>query len=151
MALRPHDLRPVPGSRHRRKRVGRGDGSGHGSYSGRGIKGQKARSGREPRLGFEGGQNPLIKRLPFKRGFVNIFRVEYATVNLKALGRFPPETRVTPQLLHQVGIIKDERRPVKILGDGELTKPLTILAHSFSQKAKEKIEAAGGRWEEVGR
>jgi len=147
--MQGHELRPPKGARHARKRVGRGDASGHGTYSGRGSKGQKSRSGGGPRLGFEGGQTPIIKRLPRRRGFTNIFRVEYAPVNVKQLERFEAGTEVTPQLLHEVGIIKTLRQPVKVLGDGEITKALTVRAHRFSAVAKGKIEAAGGSVEEV--
>ncbi|KPK48258.1 MAG: 50S ribosomal protein L15 [Dehalococcoidia bacterium SM23_28_2] len=147
--MEAHDLRPPKGARHKRKRVGRGDGSGHGTYSGRGSKGQKSRSGGGPRLGFEGGQTPLIKRLPRRRGFTNIFRVEYASVNVKQLERFEEGTEVTPELLREVGIIKTLRQPVKVLGDGEITKALIVRAHRFSTVAKGKIEAAGGSVEEV--
>ncbi len=147
--MQAHELRPPKGARHKRKRVGRGDASGHGSYSGRGSKGQKARSGSGIRLGFEGGQTPLIKRLPRRRGFTNIFRVEYAPVNVRQLERFEAGTEVTPQLLREVGIIKTLRQPVKVLGDGEITKALTVRAHRFSAVAKGKIEAAGGSVEEV--
>ncbi|MDP2949802.1 MAG: 50S ribosomal protein L15, partial [Chloroflexota bacterium] len=147
--MEAHELRPPKGSRHKRKRVGRGDASGHGTYSGRGSKGQKSRSGGGPRLGFEGGQTPLIKRLPHRRGFTNIFRVEYAAVNVKQLERFEVGTEVTPQLLREAGIVKTARQPVKILGDGEISKALTVRAHKFSATAREKIEAAGGSVEEV--
>ncbi len=144
-----HELRPPRGSRHKRKRVGRGDGSGHGTYSGRGCKGQKSRSGPGIRPGFEGGQTPLIKRLPYRRGFTNIFRVEYTPVNVKQLDRFEAGSEVTPQLLKDVGIIRTLRQPVKILGDGEISKALTVRAHKISASAKAKIEAAGGSVEEV--
>ena len=147
--MQAHELRPPKGARHKRQRVGRGDGSGHGSHSGRGSKGQKSRSGGGPRLGFEGGQTPLIKRLPRRRGFTNIFRVEYEPVNLKQLERFEEGTEVTPELLREVGIIKTLRQPVKVLGDGEITKALIVRAHRFSAVAKGKIEAAGGSVEEV--
>lgn len=143
-----HELRPAPGSKHSRKRVGRGNASGHGTYSGRGIKGQKARTGRKPRLGFEGGQLPLIKRMARKRGFTNIFRVEYDEVNVMSLNRLPDGSEATPTTLAQVGLVK-RNRPVKILGSGELTRALTVKAHKFSEQAKAKIEAAGGRWEEI--
>jgi len=149
--MQPHELGPPKGARHKRKRVGRGNASGHGTYSGRGSKGQKARSGVGIRLGFEGGQTPLIKRLPRRRGFTNIFRVEYAPVNVKQLERFEAGTEVTPQLLREVGIIKSMRQPVKVLGEGEITKALTVRAHRFSAVAKGKIEAAGGSVEEVAR
>jgi len=147
--MEAHELRPPKGARHKRKRVGRGDASGHGSYSGRGSKGQKSRSGVGIRLGFEGGQTPLIKRLPRRRGFTNIFRVEYVPVNVKQLERFEEGTEVTPELLREVGIIKTLKQPVKVLGDGEITKALIVRAHRFSPAAKGKIEAAGGSVEEV--
>ena len=147
--MEAHELKPPAGSRHKRKRVGRGNASGHGTYSGRGMKGQKARSGGGPRLGFEGGQTPLIKRLPHRRGFTNVFRVEYAPVNVSQLERFEAGTEVTPELLREVGIIKSLRQPVKVLGDGQISKALTVRVHGFSAAAKEKIEAAGGSVEEV--
>src|SRR3972149_11116667 len=144
-----HELRPPKGAKHARKRVGRGNASGHGTYSGRGLKGQKARAGRKPRLGFEGGQPPLIKRLPHRRGFTNPFRVEYSPVSVGQLERFEAGTEVTPELLRQVGIIKNLRQPVKVLGDGQISKALTVRVHGFSAAAKEKIEGAGGSAEEV--
>jgi len=143
-------LSPAPGSKRGRKRVGRGDGSGHGTYSGRGCKGQKSRSGYKMRPGFEGGQLPLIKRLPQKRGFVNIFRTEYSVVNLDKLGIFEPGSEVTPEKLVAAGVVKSLRRPIKILAVGEINHPLVIRANKFSAAAKAKIEAAGGRVEEVG-
>lgn len=139
-----HELRPAKGARQRSKRVGRGDASGHGSYSGRGLKGQKARSGRKPKLGFEGGQTKLIKRLPRRRGFNNPFRVQYAEVNVGQLAGFQAGSEITPALLRQAGLIKARGRPVKILGEGELAKPLTVRAHRFSRPARQKIEAVGG-------
>lgn len=147
--MKVHQLSPAPGSRHHRKRVGRGDGSGHGSYSGRGLKGQKSRSGGGVRPGFEGGQLPLIKRLPQKRGFFNPFRTEYSWVNLSALNRFPPGSQVTPELLCQVGLVKSTKKPVKILAMGQLRHPLVVRAHRFSAAARSQIEAAGGRVEGV--
>jgi large subunit ribosomal protein L15 len=148
--MKLHELYPAPGSRHRKKRVGRGIGSGHGTYATRGIKGQKARSGGQIPPWFEGGQTRLVKRLPHKRGFTNIFRVEYAAVNVEQLeARFPAGTVVTPDLLRETGLVK-KRLPIKILGDGELTKPLTVHAHKFSASARAKIEAAGGRVVEIG-
>lgn len=147
--MQPHQLRPTPGSTHRRKRVGRGDASGHGSYSGRGMKGQKSRPGHKPRPGFEGGQLPFIRRLARKRGFVNIFRVEYTPVNLDKLQRFAGGSEVTVEMLAAAGIVKDSGKPVKVLGDGELNKPLVVRAHKFSRTARAKIEAAGGRAEEL--
>ncbi len=148
-SLSANQLKPPPGSRHSRKRVGRGNASGHGTYSGKGMKGQKARAGRKPRRGFEGGQLPLIRRLARKRGFVNIFRVEYTPVNLARLDKFPAGSTISPTSLQEAGVIKDSGKPIKILADGELTKSFTIQAHKFSQTAQEKIEAAGGRAEVI--
>lgn len=147
--MQQHLLKPPKGARKRRKRVGRGDGSGHGSYSGRGIKGQKARSGGQMRPGFEGGQLPIIKRLPTQRGFTNIFRQEYAEVNLDRLADFPANAEVTPQVLLQKGIVKDLRKPIKVLGRGELQVPLVVEANKFSSAARRKIEVAGGSVREV--
>jgi len=144
-------LSPAPGAKKARKRVGRGDGSGHGTYSGRGCKGQKSRAGYKMRPGFEGGQLPLIKRLPEKRGFVNIFRTEYSLVNLGKLGIFEPGSEVTPEKLVAAGVVKSLQRPIKILAAGELKNPLVIKANKFSAAAKAKIEAAGGKAEEIGR
>jgi large subunit ribosomal protein L15 len=143
-------LSPAPGSKRGRKRVGRGDGSGHGTYSGRGCKGQKSRSGNKVRPGFEGGQLPLIKRLPSKRGFTNLFRTEYNTVNIGELGIFEPESEVTPEKLVAAGVVKSLRYPIKILAGGEISHPLVVKANKFSAAAKAKIEAAGGKVEEVG-
>ena len=148
--MHAHELRPPKGAKHARKRVGRGNASGHGTYSGRGLKGQKARAGRTPLLGFEGGQTRLIKRLPRRRGFTNLFRKEYSAVNLRDLERFPAGTEVTPELLRQSGILSTLRRPVKVLAMGELTRALSVRAHKFSMTAKEKIEAAGGSIQEIG-
>jgi large subunit ribosomal protein L15 len=144
------DLRPPRGAKHKRKRVGRGNASGHGTYSTRGLKGQKARSGSSLHLGFEGGQLPLIQRLSRKRGFTNIFRVEYAEVNLRSLvGRFPAGSDVTPEALVRAGVIKNLKRPVKVLAQGDLEGALTVHAHKFSSAAREKIEAAGGKAEVI--
>jgi len=140
------DLRPAPGSNKKRKRVGRGDGSGHGKTSGRGHKGQGARSGGNTKPGFEGGQMPLQRRLP-KRGFHNPFRVEMAVVNLGQIDLLSAEAEVTPEVLIQHGYVSGKNRKVKILGDGSLSRPVTVRAHGFSAKAKEKIEAAGGKAE----
>ncbi|MBE9482803.1 MAG: 50S ribosomal protein L15 [Chloroflexi bacterium] len=148
--MRQDELSPHPGSRKRRKRVGRGDGSGHGTYSGRGCKGQKSRSGYKMRIGFEGGQLPLIKRLPRKRGFVNIFRVEYNIINLNKLNIFEPGSEVTPEVLVAAGLVKSLRYPIKILAEGDINHPLVIKANKFSVAAKAKIEAAGGKVEEIG-
>ncbi len=145
-----HDLEPAPGSKKRRKRVGRGTGSGHGTYAGRGRKGQKARAGGAKPPYFEGGQLPLVRRLPHKRGFVNIFRTEYATVNLERLNRlFEAGAEVTPEALIAAGAIKGTTKPIKILGRGELDKALTVHAHRFSAGARVKIEAAGGSVKEL--
>jgi large subunit ribosomal protein L15 len=148
--MRQHELAPPPGSKHKRKRVGRGDGSGHGTYSGRGLKGQKARSGGGVRLGFEGGQNPLIKSLPRKRGFTNIFRTEYSTINLARLSVFEPGTEVTPELMVERRLVKNLKRPIKVLGDGEVRGLLVVRANKFTAAARRKIEAGGGRAEDIG-
>lgn len=147
--MRLETISPSPGSRKARKRVGRGDGSGHGTYSGRGCKGQKSRAGYRMKPGFEGGQLPLIKRLPRKRGFTNIFRIEYSVVNLTRLNVFEPESEVDPEKLVAAGIVRSLRRPVKVLGEGNIDRPLSVKAHKFSAAARAKIEAAGGTAEEV--
>jgi large subunit ribosomal protein L15 len=146
--MKLHELQPAPGSRKERNRVGRGIGSGNGKTSGRGQKGQKARSGGGVRIGFEGGQTPLFRRLP-KRGFTNINRKEYAIVNLEALNRFEDGTEVTPELLLETGVISKLKAGVKILGNGQIEKKLTVKAHKFSSTAKEAIEAAGGKTEVI--
>jgi len=147
--VRQDNLSPPPGSKHARKRVGRGDGSGYGTYSGRGSKGQKSRSGYKMRPGFEGGQLPLIKRLPRKRGFVNIFRIEYNIVNIDKLNTFESGSEVTPEKLLAAGLIKSLRKPIKILANGDVSQPFVVKANKFSAAAKAKIEAAGGKAEEV--
>lgn len=146
--MKLHELQPAPGSRKERNRVGRGIGSGNGKTSGRGHKGQNARSGGGVRIGFEGGQTPLFRRLP-KRGFTNIHRKEYAIVNLEALNRFENGTEVTPELLLETGVVSKLKAGIKVLGNGELTKKLTVKAHKFSASAKEAIEAAGGTTEVI--
>ncbi len=148
--MRQDKLAPAPGSKKNRKRVGRGDGSGHGTYSGRGCKGQKSRSGYNISRGFEGGQLPLIQRLPRKRGFVNIFKTKYNLVNINELSIFESGSEVTPEKLVETGVIKSLRHPIKILANGDITYPLVIKANKFSAAAKAKIEAAGGRAEELG-
>jgi len=148
--MRQDELSPASGSKKDRKRVGRGDGSGYGSYSGRGCKGQKSRSGYKMKRGFEGGQLPLIKRLPQKRGFVNIFKTEYSTVNINKLNIFESGSEVTPERLVTAGLVKSLRYPIKILAEGEINHPLLVKANKFSVTAKAKIEAAGGTVEEVG-
>ena len=144
-----HDLAPAPGATHYRKRVGRGPGSGHGKTAGRGYKGQRSRTGYRHQRGFEGGQMPLHRRLP-KRGFTNIFRVEYDIVNISDLDRFEDGAAVTPEALSDLRLTR-KNRPVKILGDGKIQKALTVSAHKFSASAKAGIEAAGGRCEVLSR
>jgi len=142
-------LKPPVGAKHKSKRVGRGNASGHGTYSGRGCKGQKSRSGPNVRVGFEGGQLPLIKRLPALRGFKNKFKTIYSTVNVGDLDNFDAGAEVTVSELYAAGIIKTVKYPVKILGDGKIEKALTVKAKKFSAVAKEKIAAAGGKAEEL--
>ena len=139
-----HQVSPPRGARKARKRVGRGDASGNGSYAGRGMKGQKSRSGKGLRPGFEGGQLPLIKGLPMKRGFTNIFKKQYHLIKLEALGDFSRGSEVTPQRLLEMGALRNLKYPVKILGDGEIEVSLTVRAHKFTRSARDKIEAAGG-------
>ncbi|UZH05205.1 50S ribosomal protein L15 [Heyndrickxia coagulans] len=146
--MKLHELKPAEGSRKKRNRVGRGIGSGNGKTAGKGHKGQNARSGGGVRLGFEGGQTPLFRRLP-KRGFTNINRKEYAIVNLDVLNRFEDGTEVTPALLLETGVISKEKSGVKLLANGKLEKKLTVKAHKFSSAAKEAIEAAGGTAEVI--
>jgi large subunit ribosomal protein L15 len=143
--MKQNELRPPEGAKHKRKLVGRGDGSGHGTYSGRGCKGQKARSGGGVRLGFEGGQLPLIKRLPRKRGFTNVFKTKYNIVNVGKLGIFPPGSEVTPEELLRAGLINTPDHPTKILGVGDIKHPLLVSANKFSSSAEKKILAAGGK------
>jgi len=148
--MRLHDLKPRPGAKHRRKRLGQGESSGHGKTSGRGGKGQTARSGSSIRIGFEGGQMPLIRRIP-KRGFNNArFTTRYLPVNLDALNVFDDGARVDEAGLRGMGLVNGRGDGVKILGDGELTKKLTVAAHAFSASARSKIEAKGGKCEVVG-
>ncbi len=147
--VRQDNISPPLGSRRARKRVGRGNSSGHGTYSGRGCKGQKSRAGNKMRPGFEGGQLPLSKRLPQKRGFTNIFKTAYSTVNIGQLNAFEPGSEVTLDKLVAGGMVKSLQKPIKILADGEINHPLTIKANKFSASAKAKIEAAGGKAEEV--
>jgi large subunit ribosomal protein L15 len=146
--MKLHELSSAPGSRKSRKRVGRGIGSGMGKTSTGGHKGQNVRSGGGTRPGFEGGQNPLYRRLP-KRGFNNRFRTEYAILNLDDLSGFAAGTEVTPELLIESGLVKNPKDGIKILGNGELTVQLTVKANKFSQSAVEKIQAAGGQTEVI--
>lgn len=146
--MKLHELASAEGSRKPRKRVGRGIGSGMGKTATRGHKGQNARSGGGVRPGFEGGQNPLYRRLP-KRGFTNRFRTEFAIVNLTELNKFAAGTEVTPELLLESGIVKNAKDGIKILGNGEITVQLNVKANKFSQSAVEKIQAAGGKTEVI--
>lgn len=146
--MKLHELSPNQGSKHRKKRIGRGPGSGLGKTAGRGHKGQRSRSGFSQRAGFEGGQMPLIRRVP-KRGFTSPFRTEYAVINVAELEQLPEDqSEVTPEVLASFGLVREGRR-VKILGDGELSRSLTVTAHKFSKTAREKIEKAGGSCEEL--
>jgi large subunit ribosomal protein L15 len=142
--MRLHEIKPAPGSTKRRKVVGRGRGSGHGTTAGRGGKGQTARTGSSIPAWFEGGQMPLIRRLP-KRGFTNIFKKDYAIINVETFERFESGQEVTPALLVSKGLLRARSDGVKVLGTGALTKALTVHAHKFSQSAAAKIEAAGGK------
>ncbi len=146
--MKLHELTPSAGSVKSPKRKGRGQGTGNGTTAGRGNKGQKARSGGGVRPGFEGGQMPLSRRLP-KRGFTNIFAKEYAEINIGALDIFEEDTVITPELLKERGLVKKVLDGVKILGNGEITKKLTVKAHKFSESAKQKIEAIGGKVEVI--
>ena len=143
--MKLHELSPAKGSKHSKKRVGRGPGSGLGKTAGRGEKGQKSRTGYSGRPGFEGGQMPLVRRVP-KRGFTNIWRTEYAVVNLSELAELDGD--ITPEVLVERGLVRAGRR-IKVLGDGEVGKALHVVADKFSKSAREKIEAAGGRCEEL--
>ena len=142
--MKLHTLTPAKGSKHSRKRVGRGPGSGLGKTAGKGHKGQKSRSGYASRAGFEGGQMPLVRTMP-KRGFTNLFKTSYSVVNLHQLESF--EGEVTPESLVEHGLVRSGAL-VKVLGDGELSRPLTVVAHKFSRSARAKIEAAGGSCQE---
>ena len=142
------NLKPKKGARHAKKRVGRGPGSGHGKTSGRGEKGQKSRSGYSGKRGFEGGQMPLHRRLP-KRGFTNIFKTDYAVVNVSDLERFDNGASIDEATLRQAGLVKGSHDGVKVLGDGELSKKLNVSATKFSKSAKEIIEKAGGTVQEI--
>ena len=146
--MKLHELKPSPGSTKNKKRLGRGTASGQGKTAGRGQDGQKSRSGGGVRPGFEGGQMPLYRRIP-KRGFTNIFAVNYAEINVEKLNSFEEGTEITPQLLKEKGILKQQLDGVKVLGRGEINKKLTVKAHKFSKSAAEKIEAAGGKVEVI--
>ena len=144
------DLKPDKGSKKKRTRVGRGKAAGGGTYAGRGIKGQGARGRRKKKAYFEGGQLPLVRRLPFKRGFTNLFRIEYQEVNVGMLdGRFDDGAEVTPETLVEAGLLRDVDEPVVILGSGDTDKKLTVKAHRISKSAQEKLEKAGGSFEKL--
>jgi len=147
--MRIHDLKPNQGSTHSRKRVGRGPGSGHGTTAGRGMNGQKSRSGHGIKVGFEGGQTPLYRKFPQKKGFRNINRKEFVVVNLYQLEEFEAGQVITIESLQQRGFINKLKDGVKVLGDGELTKAITVKANKFSVSAEEKIKAAGGSVEVI--
>ncbi len=151
MAISLNSVRPAKGSTHKKKRVGRGPGSGSGKTAARGEKGQKSRSGYSRKIGFEGGQMPLHRRLP-KRGFTNIFKKRWLEVSIAALEQhFRADEEVTPELLHERGVIKKAKHDVVVLGNGELSKALRISAHRFTKNAREKIEKAGGAAVEIGK
>ena len=141
--MQQHELRQPKGATHKRKRVGRGNASGHGTYATKGMKGQKARSGGGVRPGFEGGQLPLVRRMSYKRGFTNPFRVDYEEVNVSALTRFAAGTAVNGQMLREAKLIRTGR-PIKVLGNGDISIALNVEASHFSKSARSKIEAAGG-------
>ena len=147
--MKLHDLQPAPGAHRESVRSGRGISAGRGKTGGRGTKGQNSRSGGGKRPYFEGGQLPLVRRLPSLGGFTNIWRVEYLEVNVERLNAFPAGTEVTPEILMMAGMIGNGFQPVKILGEGELDRPLTVKAQKFSASAKAKILAAGGSVEEI--
>ncbi len=142
--MKLHELREPEGTKHRRKRRARGYGAGQGKTAGHGTRGQNSRSGRGGNLYFEGGQLPLVRRLPQKRGFQNVNRVEYSVVNVAELNSFDPGTVVDTAALVRSGLVKKVDRPIKVLGDGELDRPLTVRVNKFSEAARAKIEAAGG-------
>ncbi|MFN2186688.1 MAG: 50S ribosomal protein L15 [Anaerolineae bacterium] len=147
--MKLHELQAPEGARKSRKRVGRGISAGQGKTAGRGTKGQSSRSGGTKGPYFEGGQLPLVRRLPFKRGFTNIFKVQYVPVNLYRLEEFEADAEISPATLAEAGIIKSAELPVAILGDGELDRPLVVKAHRFSSSARSKIEKAGGSVEQL--
>ena len=144
-----HQLTPPKGARRARKRIGRGNAAGGGTYAGRGLKGQKSRSGFGLIPGFEGGQLRLIKGLPMTRGFNNKFKTYDSLITLDDLGQFDAGEHITPEFLQARGLLRNQRSPIKILGNGEVSKSLTVAAHKFTQSAREKIEAAGGTVEEL--
>ena len=144
-----HQIKPNAGSRKNRKRIGRGNAAGGGTYAGRGLKGQKSRSGKGIKPGFEGGQNPLIKGLPMIRGFNNKFKTHYSLVSIGSLDQLSEGNKVTPESLYISGITRSKKNPIKIVGNGDISKPLNISAHKFTESARKKIEAVGGTIEEL--
>jgi large subunit ribosomal protein L15 len=146
--MRLSELSPSPGSKHKKKRVGRGPGSGTGKTAARGHKGQNSRAGGGTRPGFEGGQMPLVRRIP-KRGFTNIFRQTWTIVNLRDLNRFPAETVVDKEALKEAGLVKSQVKRIKLLGQGEVTVSLVVKVQAVSSQARSRIEAAGGRVEVI--
>lgn len=151
MPLTMDDLQPNKGANTSKRRVGRGHGSGHGKTAGRGTKGQNSRSGGGVRPGFEGGQLPIQKRMPYKRGFTNVWRTQWETVNVDRLAELNVDGPITPEVLVEAGLVRSTRFPVKVLGNGELGTALTVKAHAFSKSAKEQIEGAGGTVETLER
>lgn len=150
MGISLNTLKPAKGSTHKKKRVGRGPGSGLGKTAGRGEKGQKSRSGYSAKIGFEGGQMPLHRRLP-KRGFTNIFKKRWVEISLASLEQhFEADAEITPEVLHDRGLIKKAKYDVVVLGNGEVSKPLRVSAHRFTKSAREKIEKAGGAVNQIG-
>jgi large subunit ribosomal protein L15 len=147
--MEQNKLKPAPGAKHNRKRVGRGLGSGHGNYSGRGCKGDQSRSGGSVRIGYEGGQNPIMQRLPRKRGFTNIFKKEFSIVNVGSLNIFEANSEISPDDMLKAGLIKSLSKPVKILGNGNVDKPLVVKVNKSSESAQKKIAEAGGRIESI--
>ena len=148
--MKLHDLHPSPGSKTKKKRLGRGPGSGLGKTAGKGHKGLLARSGRANQEGFEGGQMPLARRLP-KRGFANIFRVQYSVINIKDLVSHEKTMNFNPTVFNEIGLTKGRNQQVKILGAGEIDRPIVVEAHKFSETARQKIESAGGQVKVIGR
>jgi len=148
--MKLHDLHPFPGSKKKKKRLGRGHGSGLGKTSGKGHKGLLARSGRANQIGFEGGQMPLARRLP-KRGFTNVFRIEYTVVNIQTLAAQENTADFNPSVFRELGLVKGRNSRIKILGEGDISRPLVVEAHKFSGSAKQKIENAGGQAKVIGR
>ena len=148
--MKLHDLHPYPGSKKKKKRLGRGHGSGHGKTSGKGHKGLLARAGRANMIGFEGGQMPLARRLP-KRGFTNIFRIEYTVINIQTLAAQENIADFTVSVFKELGLLKGRNARIKILGEGDVGRPIVVEAHKFSGAAKQKIEDAGGQVKVIGR